>query len=232
MKHVQTVAKGSKEQEAAINSLVVDGYRGWSDHYDTIVGKLRMHITTDGEEKSVSAGQALNLLNHPDRAVRQVVFKEYTRVWQEESRLFSDTLNHLSGFRLTTYDIRKWDNILEEPLAINRLDEQTLKSMWNVIQTNKPTFVRFLDRKAKLLGLEKLSFYDVEAPLVFSSEPKNILIKKAQILSSNNLINSARKWQTSRNPLSKKVGLKQKIVIINVLVAFARISRSKKAGFS
>ncbi|RTQ83935.1 M3 family oligoendopeptidase [Listeria monocytogenes] len=164
--------KGSKEQEAAINSLAVDGYRGWSDHYDTIVGKLRMHVTIDGEEKDVSAGQALNLLNHPDRAVRQAVFKEYTRVWQSEARLFSDTLNHLSGFRLATYEIRKWDNILDEPLAINRLDEQTLKSMWNVIQTNKPTFVRFLDRKAKLLGLEKLSFYDVEAPLVFSSEPK------------------------------------------------------------
>ncbi|MBC8932764.1 hypothetical protein IAI15_40910, partial [Escherichia coli] len=45
--------KGSKEQEAAINSLAVDGYRGWSDHYDTIVGKLRMHVTIDGEEKDV-----------------------------------------------------------------------------------------------------------------------------------------------------------------------------------
>ncbi|WP_088840377.1 M3 family oligoendopeptidase [Listeria sp. ILCC797] len=164
--------KGTKEVEAAINALSVDGYRGWSDHYDTIVSKVRVKVEIDGETKDLSAGQALNMLNHPKRDVRQAVFQAYTKSWQENGRLFADTLNHLAGFRLATYDMRKWDKVLAEPLAINRMEQGTLDAMWNVIREHKSTFTTFLDRKAKLLGVPKLSFYDVEAPLVFGEDTK------------------------------------------------------------
>lgn len=43
--------KGSKEQEAAINSLAVDGYRGWSDHYDTIVGNFACTLLLTEKKK-------------------------------------------------------------------------------------------------------------------------------------------------------------------------------------
>ncbi len=164
--------KGSKEIEAAINALSVDGYRGWSDHYDTVVSKVRVKVDILGEAKDLSAGQALNMLNHPNRDVRKAVFQAYTESWQEQGRLFADTLNHLAGFRLASYGMRNWDNVLAEPLSINRMEQGTLDAMWNVIREHKSTFTAFLDRKAKLLGIPKLSFYDVEAPLVFSEEAK------------------------------------------------------------
>ncbi|EUJ32810.1 oligoendopeptidase F [Listeria floridensis FSL S10-1187] len=164
--------KGTKQEEAVINALAIDGYQGWSDHYDTIIGKVRVKVEIDGEVQDLSAGQALNMLNHPKREVRQAVFKAYTESFQADSRLFADTLNHLAGFRLQTYATRGWDNVLSEPLAINRMENSTLQAMWNVIRENKAIFVSFLERKAKLLGIPKLSFYDVEAPLIFSGEPK------------------------------------------------------------
>ncbi|EUJ51610.1 M3 family oligoendopeptidase [Paenilisteria rocourtiae] len=164
--------KGTREEEAVINALSVDGYRGWSDHYDTVVATIRIPVVIDGEEKQVSAGQALNLLSHPDRTVRVAVFEAYGKAWQEQSQLFSDTLNHLAGFRLAVYRARKWDDVLAEPLAINRLDEKTLATMWEVIEKHKTTFVAFLNRKAQLFDIEKLSFHDVFAPLTLDSEPK------------------------------------------------------------
>lgn len=164
--------KGTKEVEKTINALSVDGYRGWSDHYDTIVSKVRVKVEIDGEIKDLSAGQALNMLNHPKRDVRQAVFKAYSNSWQENGRLFADTLNHLAGFRLATYEMRNWENVLAEPLSINRMEQGTLDAMWNVIREHKSTFVSFLNRKAKLLGIPKLSFYDVEAPLVFQGDSK------------------------------------------------------------
>ncbi|WP_430534262.1 M3 family oligoendopeptidase [Listeria rocourtiae] len=164
--------KGTREEEAVINALSVDGYRGWSDHYDTVVATIRIPVVIDGVEKQVSAGQALNLLSHPDRTVRVAVFEAYGKAWQEQSQLFSDTLNHLAGFRLAVYRARKWDDVLAEPLAINRLDEKTLATMWEVIEKHKTTFVAFLNRKAQLFGIEKLSFHDVFAPLTLDSEPK------------------------------------------------------------
>lgn len=45
------------------------------------------------------------------------------------------------------------------------MKKQTLHVMWDVIADNKDMFVQFLSRKAKLLGVEKLSWYDVDAPI-------------------------------------------------------------------
>ncbi|WP_163653005.1 M3 family oligoendopeptidase [Listeria sp. PSOL-1] len=161
--------KGSKTQEEVINALSVDGYQGWSDHYDTIVNNMRIKLD---EKKEISPGQALNLLNDPDHAVRKATFKAYTEAWQNNRRIFADTLNHLAGFRLAKYAIRDTKEVLNEPLTLNRMQPETLKAMWHVIREQKPIFVSFLERKAKLLGLEKLSFYDVEAPLLLEGEPK------------------------------------------------------------
>lgn len=165
--------RGSREQEATINALEVDGYNAWSSHYDTIVDKVRIHVEIDGEQKDYSAGQALNLLNHPDPVVREKVFQAYKQAWQEQAELFADTINHLAGFRLATYKLRNWDDVLSEPLAISRMKRQTLDTMWDVITKHKATFVEFLNRKAQLMKLEKLSFADVEAPLVLTAKPKH-----------------------------------------------------------
>ena len=49
----------------------------------------------------------------------------------------SKTLNHLSGFRLNVYKKRGWEDVLKEPLAINRMKNETLETMWAVISENK-----------------------------------------------------------------------------------------------
>jgi pepF/M3 family oligoendopeptidase len=44
--------------------------------------------------------------------------------------------------------------------------------MWRVIEKNKKPFLEYMKRKASLLGLEKLSWFDLEAPLQGSSGPE------------------------------------------------------------
>ncbi|GGF24552.1 oligoendopeptidase [Halobacillus andaensis] len=158
--------KLSLEQESIINNLAVDGYHGWSQMYDTIVGKMK--IKYDGEELSV--GQASNKLSDADRSVRKEVFQKWQQAWENEAELFSQTLNHLAGFRLQTYQHRGWDNPLKEPLEYNRMSEKTLKAMWAVIIKHKKHYKRFLEVKAQWLGVEKLSIYDVHAPIGDSAQ--------------------------------------------------------------
>ena len=74
-------------------------------------------------------------------------------------------LNHLAGFRIQLYKHRGWDSILTEPLENNRMKAETLEVMWDVIDRNKGIFVEYLNRKARLLGLDKLAWHDVDAPL-------------------------------------------------------------------
>ncbi|WP_099157870.1 M3 family oligoendopeptidase [Virgibacillus ndiopensis] len=158
----------SAEQEVLINDLAIDGYHAWSQMYDTIVGNMSVEIEEDGDVKSYSVGQASNKLSNPDRSVRKHVFEQIGKAWSQNANMFGQTLNHLAGFRLQKYKHRNWDHVLNEPLAINRMKKETLDAMWNAISSNKQPFVSFLNKKAELLGQEKLSMYDIGAPLTQS----------------------------------------------------------------
>ncbi len=153
------------EQEALVNDLAVDGYHGWGESYNTTVSKFRVPYEENGEVLQLSAGQAANRMHSPDRKVRQKLFRSWEEQWAEHADYCADALNHLGGFRLKLYERRGWEDIHKEPLAINRMTKETLDAMWGVIEGGKDIFVRYLERKAKLLGIPKLSWYDVDAPV-------------------------------------------------------------------
>ncbi|MFA9556431.1 M3 family oligoendopeptidase [Evansella sp. AB-rgal1] len=157
--------KLSGDKEKLIDSLAVDGYHAWGNFYNTLVGRMTVDIEKDGETKSYSVGQAANLMNDKSREVRKHVFEQYEKAWEKESELFGNTLNHLAGFRLNTYEARGWEEIHKEPLKINRMKKETLDVMWDTITKNKPDFLKYLERKAEILGQDKLDFVDVGAPV-------------------------------------------------------------------
>ncbi|MBO7747744.1 M3 family oligoendopeptidase [Paenibacillus sp. MWE-103] len=154
------------EQEALAGELAVDGYHGWGDFYNTIVSRIRFDVTEeDGTAMALSAGQMFNRLSNSDRSVRETAFQEWERGWGEQADLCADTLNRIAGFRLKLYGKRGWDRVLKEPLDMNRMTAATLDAMWAAVAEGKPKLVRYLERKAKLLGLDKLDWHDVHAPL-------------------------------------------------------------------
>jgi oligoendopeptidase F len=157
--------KLSPEQEALAGDLAVDGYHAWSELYNTVVGRMSIPFEEEGKTIQLSVGQAENKMASKDREVRQHVFSKFQDAWANEAELCANSLNHLAGFRLNLYRHRGWDSVLKEPLDINRMSETTLEVMWDSINSKKDRFVEYLNRKAKLLGLEKLGWYDVSAPI-------------------------------------------------------------------
>lgn len=153
------------EQEALAVNLAVDGYHGWSELYNTVVGRMAIPLEQDGKTVRLSVGQAFNKLSDPDRALRTAVFAKWEEAWAAEAELCASALNHLAGFRLNLYRQRAWGSVLKEPVDVNRMTETTLNVMWDVIDRNKDRFVAFLRRKARVLGLDALTWHDVSAPL-------------------------------------------------------------------
>ena len=158
----------SEEEEALINSLSLDGFSGWGDHYNSIVATISIpFMEKDDSVTYLSAGQAQNKMeSDPDAAVRQQVFVEWEKAWSDKASLFSDALNHLAGFRLANYKAHSVTDFMKRPLEYNRMSKTTLDTMWETINTNKPVVVDYLNRKAALLGKDKLSWADVEAPVL------------------------------------------------------------------
>lgn len=157
--------KLSLEQESLINSLSIDGYHGWGQFYDQIVKNIQIPFTENGEEKLLSVGQASNKFSNRDREVRKQVFQDWEKAWGEQGDYLASTLNHLAGFRLQVYKHRGWEEVLKEPLSYNRMQKKTLDAMWDTIVEHKKHLVKYLERKAQLLGVEKLNWYDLSAPI-------------------------------------------------------------------
>ena len=157
--------KMAAEQETLANDLAVDGYHGWANQYNLIAGRITIPWAREGKEVALSIGQAFNIFADPDPAVRAAMAEKWEQAWSREAELCASVLNHLSGFRLNLYRHRGWDDILKEPLANNRMSAETLRVMWDTIEKNKDIFVQYLKRKKQLLGLEELSWFDLDAPL-------------------------------------------------------------------
>ncbi|MCZ8540606.1 M3 family oligoendopeptidase [Psychrobacillus psychrodurans] len=160
----------SEKEEDMITTLGVDGYHSWGQLYDLLVGDIRIKLTIDGEQKEMSVGQANNLSSHEDAMIRKESFEALEAAWTDKEEFFAKTLNHIAGFRLAIYEKRGWDSVLEEPLHINRMKEETLNAMWGAISKNKAPFVEYLNKKSAMLGEKQMHWYDLDAPVSTSTE--------------------------------------------------------------
>ncbi|MFO7949176.1 MAG: M3 family oligoendopeptidase [Candidatus Fermentibacteraceae bacterium] len=152
-------------REALASSLAVDGYHGWSRMYDALVGEVRVSYDSGEGVRSVSAGQAHNLMRDPSRRLRKSVFEGWKRAWGERSEAFAEVLNSLAGFRLSLYRGRGWDSPLAETLEVNRTSQKTLEAMWEAVEAAAPRLGSYLAARAGRMGLPALSWYDLEAPM-------------------------------------------------------------------
>ncbi|SIS80993.1 M3 family oligoendopeptidase [Alicyclobacillus vulcanalis] len=153
------------EQERLIARLSADGYLAWGDLYDTIVGRMTAEIELDGHPETVSMGQLANRMAQVSQRDRDRLFDVWERAWAKEADLCAEALNHLAGFRLQTYEARGWHAVLEEPLEMNRMSRETLEAMWDAVRRNQARLLPYFAAKARLLGVEQLSFVDVDAPV-------------------------------------------------------------------
>ena len=56
-------------------------------------------------------------------------FADWTDAWEKESDLLAQVLNYLAGFRLKVYQLRGWDDVLFEPLFLNRMQSSTFETI-------------------------------------------------------------------------------------------------------
>ncbi len=148
--------------ETLANELATDGYHAWDRLYGLVSGDKE--VTWEGE--TISLGQLQSKAgDDPERSVRQKAFELYESAWADLAKVCAMALNYQAGFRLTLYKHRGWDSVLKEPLLINRLTAETLEAMWHVVDAKSAKLLDYFAAKAKIFGLNRLSWFDVSAPV-------------------------------------------------------------------
>ena len=155
------------EQERLFSELAVDGLNAWSRLYDRLSGSLKIRVLREGRVVEKSPGQVQ--WDMPDRARRQDNFEAANVAWGGIADVCSDALNHIAGQRLTKYARLGVDH-LAYPLHLNRLRRSSLEAMNAAIDARSDRLVGYLEEKARWVGVDRLSWYDVGAPLPLQVE--------------------------------------------------------------
>ena len=152
-----------REQELLAADLAVDGLHAWGRLYDRLSSDLRVTVMEKGELVEKSPGQVR--FDMPERTVRENNFYAADKAWKTIADSCADSLNHISGHRLTVYRRLGLQDHLDVPLHRNRMSRATLDAMWGAITERKVVLLDYLAAKAKLLGVPRLAWYDLTAPL-------------------------------------------------------------------
>lgn len=153
-------------QEQLVSDLSVAGHYSFTTLYYTLMGGLSFPF--DGA--SLNLSKLENNFDNHERKKRLEAYESLEKVLGKEELIFAHILNNIIGFRLTLYENRGWDDFLYESLSDNRMSKKTLLAMWGAVANNKAMCRKFLERKAKILGLPRLSYADVGAPIGDANE--------------------------------------------------------------
>lgn len=152
-----------KDQEMLAADLGVDGIHAWGRLYDRISGALKVQVPEKGKLVTRSPSQVQ--FDSPQRQVRENNFYAADAAWATISETCADAINHIAGTRLTLYRNVGLADHLEAPLRHNHMSRETLDAMWSTISAGKDVLKDYLLKKAQLMGLDRLAWYDLTAPL-------------------------------------------------------------------
>ncbi|MFT4037925.1 MAG: M3 family metallopeptidase [Thermomicrobiales bacterium] len=152
------------EEELAAQ-LAAAGAAAWSGLRDNLGGRAIVSLEIDGEVQEMPLSEAGNFAYNPDRGLRRRADEAIAAAWAELDVPLAAAINAVKHQQRVLSLRRGWDDPLDAALAQNAIDRATLDAMQAAIREAAPDYQRYLRAKAKLLGLEQLAGYDMDAPV-------------------------------------------------------------------
>jgi oligoendopeptidase F len=159
-RHLMSPAEEELAAELDLSSGIA-----WARMYQNLTSQILVPIEREGQTVELPMTQVRNLARDPDRAVRRSAHEAELAAWERAALPLASALNSIKGQVLTLSRRRRWASPLEASLFDNGIDRATLDAMMTVAREFFPDFRRYLRAKARLLGLERLAWYDLFAPV-------------------------------------------------------------------
>jgi len=107
----------------------------------------------------------INLRSHPDEATRRRGYEAENKAWEGAQETLAACLNGVKGESISLYKRRGREDALHASIDFARMDRASLNAMLGAMKDSFPLFRKYFHHKAKLLGKEKLAWWDIFAPM-------------------------------------------------------------------
>jgi oligoendopeptidase F len=154
----------SDELEKFLHDQSVVGATAWNRLFDETAAALSFEV--EGEESPLGLEATLNLLSDPDRMRRKAAGEALAGVLQQNLRLFSRITNTLVKEKEVEDSWRKMPAPDYGRHLANDVEPEVVEALRVAVQAAYPRLShRYYAMKAKWLGLERLEYWDRNAPL-------------------------------------------------------------------
>lgn len=164
-----------RQMGPALENLVAElrpaGDIGWAKLYDTVTSQIEVdvdlpaHDDDPGGRRRLPMTEIRNLAMSPSRAVREAAYAAELSAWEAHAAPLAAALNGIKGQSNTLAERRGWGEPLDEALFVNAIDRDVLAAMLAAARAAFPDMRRYLHAKARALGVERLAWYDLFAPV-------------------------------------------------------------------
>lgn len=155
----------SEAEEGLAAELSLSGGNAWGKLQGTITSQLTVDFELDGETQKLPMPALINLRTHPDEGTRHRAYDAENRAWDSVREALAACMNGVKGEVITLNKRRGREDALHSALDQARIDRETLAAMLGAMEDSFPMFRRYFNHKAKLIGKQKLAWWDVYAPV-------------------------------------------------------------------
>ena len=155
----------SPPEEELAAKLNLTGSNAWNNLYAKYISQVMLPLERDGEMQELPMTVVRNLAFDPDREVRRSAYEAELAAWKKAEVPILAALNSIKGQTNTLTKRRKWQMPLDEALFGSNIDRETLDAMMAAARDSFPDFRRYLKAKARALGIDRLAWYDLFAPV-------------------------------------------------------------------
>ena len=155
----------SESEETLAAELSLSGGNAFSKLRSKTVSQVTVDFELDGEMQKMPAPALINLRTHADEDVRRRGYEAENKAWKSVEETLAACLNGVKGEVITLNKRRGREDALHSSLEAARIDRDTLNAMLGAMEASFPMFRRYFKHKAKLIGKERLAWWDIFAPV-------------------------------------------------------------------
>jgi len=152
----------SDEIERLLHEKYVAGRAAWGRLFDETVTDLRFPV--DGRDLTIA--EAMHLMFDPDRAKRQAGSESVGKVLGDHARTFALITNTLAKDKEIEDRWRGFARPISARNLSNFVEDEVVDALVHAVKESVPSLShRYYRMKARWLGLDKLEYWDRNAPL-------------------------------------------------------------------
>jgi oligoendopeptidase F len=166
----ESMAAGEEGVAAELSNF---GIFGWGRLYDAVSGRLTFEMKyPDGRTEVMPVAQRRSLMADADRRVREAAFVRGNEAWSSVTHILAPALNHIVGTRHCLNQRRGGLHFLDQAMHGAGVSRKTIDAMFEAVSDRIEIPRRGLRLKARMMGLEAISWFDLEAPFPIQGQTR------------------------------------------------------------